>query len=201
MSKQVLVAGVGNVFLGDDGFGVEVVNRLLDQSLPDWVQVTDYGIRGVHLAYELLEDYQVLIIVDALPRGGAPGTLYVVEPDLDEDFSNPQPTAALDGHGMNPEAVLGLCKTLGARVSRALVVGCEPEDCSPGMRLSEPVAAAVAPAVDVVRDLLADVHGSLVAARSDESGMRRSDRRLKVTAPACPGSQRPHAPDPGRGDT
>src|SRR5690606_41036682 len=120
---------------------------------------------------------------------------YAVEPDLAEDCSSPQRTAALDGHGMNPEAGLGLCKTLGARVSRALVVGCEPEDCSPGMRLSEPVAAAVAPAVHVVRDLFAHLPGLFGGARRDERRMARSDPRIWRTGPGCPGHPTPDAPE------
>jgi hydrogenase maturation protease len=110
MNPRVLVAGVGNVFLGDDGFGVEVARRLAGEPLPGWVRVGDFGIRGVHLAYELLEGYEAAILVDAAPRGEAPGTVYVIEPDLDGE----PPEAVQDGsgvlvdaHGMEPEAARG----------------------------------------------------------------------------------------------
>jgi hydrogenase maturation protease len=151
-ASRVLVAGVGNVFLGDDGFGVQVARRLADASLPDGVRVADYGIRAVHLAYDLLDGYDILVLVDALARGDAPGTLYVIEPD---GSSPPSGSTVMDAHGMTPDAVLGLFATLGGRLDRTLVIGCEPADCSEGMELSGPVAAAVEPAVALVHDLLA----------------------------------------------
>ena len=132
-TPKVLVAGVGNVFLGDDGFGVEVARRLATESLPDWVRVGDFGIRGVHLAYELLEGYEAAILVDAAPRGEAPGTVYVIEPDLDGE---PDPAVEdgtgvlVDAHGMEPDAVFALLKALGGDIPKLLVVGCEPAEVS-----------------------------------------------------------------------
>ena len=157
MTAKALVAGVGNVFLGDDGFGVEVARHLAGEELPDWVQVADVGIRGVHLAYELLDGYDLTILVDATPRGGTPGSVYVIEPRSGQaDPSAPFGTPVMDAHGMEPEAVLALVGVLGGTLGRVLVVGCEPAEVSERMGLSAPVAAAVAPAARVVRELLED---------------------------------------------
>jgi hydrogenase maturation protease len=149
----VLVAGVGNVFLGDDGFGVAVAERLAGEPLPDGVRVEDFGIRGVHLAYELLNGYDLAILVDAAPRGGAPGTVYVIEPEQGAS-AGAWPVPPIDGHGMHPEAVLALLETLGGEVDRVLVVGCEPAEVEERMGLSAPVAAAVGPAAAMVRELV-----------------------------------------------
>lgn len=154
--KKVLVAGVGNIFLSDDGFGVEVARRLAGETLPEGVKVADFGIRGVHLAYELLDDYDAAILVDAAPRGGQPGTLYVIEPRL---TPNPQAAALLDAHGMQPDAVLGLLGMLGGHVDQVYVVGCEPSSVEEGIGLSEPVERAVDEAVRVVRGLVAPKEG------------------------------------------
>lgn len=154
---RVLVAGVGNVFLGDDGFGVEVARRLAEENLPDGVRVADYGIRGVHLAFELCEGYDTAILIDAAPHGEAPGTVSVLEPELAAAASGTHGAAAvgmLDGHGMEPDAIFGLLATLGGHVGRVLVVGCEPGDVSERMGLSAPVAAAVDEAVRVVQELV-----------------------------------------------
>jgi hydrogenase maturation protease len=150
MSRRVLVAGVGNVFLGDDGFGVEVARRLAAEDLPGWVEVADFGIGGVHLAYQLLEGYDTAILVDAVPRGGEPGTVYVIQPSVD----GPPGGAVMDAHGMQPEAVLALLSALGGDVERVLVVGCEPADTGERIGLSEPVARAVDRAIATVRELI-----------------------------------------------
>ncbi|HEY0357368.1 MAG TPA: hydrogenase maturation protease [Mycobacteriales bacterium] len=154
MTARVLVAGVGNVFLGDDGFGVEVANRLQGVPMPAGVKVADFGIRGIHLAYELLDGYDALILIDAVPRGEEPGSLYVIEPDL--DAITPAGVGGgpvMDAHGMNPEAVLALLAALGGRVDHVRVLGCEPADVSEQMGLSAPVAGAVDEAVRQVRRL------------------------------------------------
>jgi hydrogenase maturation protease len=159
---RVLVAGIGNVFLGDDGFGPEVARRLAaDGDLPDGVEVADIGIRGVHLAYELLDGCELLIMVDASPRGGEPGSVYVIEPGRAQAGpAHVDPSAAfggdplIDAHGMEPESVLALVETLGGSVGRVLVVGCEPASVTERMGLSEPVSRAVEPAARVVRELL-----------------------------------------------
>ncbi len=155
MSGRVLVAGIGNVFLGDDGFGVEVARRLLGERMPEGVRVADFGIRGVHLAYELMDDYDTAILVDATPQGSEPGTLYLIEPDLDE-VDTPQNTdrPLMDAHDMTPQAVLALLKVLGGRVGRVLVLGCEPAVADERIGLSEPVARSVDEAVRVVRELV-----------------------------------------------
>lgn len=149
-SSRVLVAGIGNIFLGDDGFGVEVAARLAARELPEHVDVMDVGIRGIHLAFELLErPYETTIFVDALPRGGPPGTIYVVEPEAGTGDGTP----GADAHAMTPEAVLGYLRSIGGRPGRVLIVGCEPETVDERMELSAPVAAAVDGAVQVVIDL------------------------------------------------
>ncbi|GAB2998433.1 hydrogenase maturation protease [Amycolatopsis acidiphila] len=147
--KRVLVAGIGNIFLGDDGFGVEVARRLATAGLPPQVQVADYGISGLHLAYELLDGYDTTILVDAAPRGGEPGTVYVIEPGDGGD----EPAGPLDAHGMQPDVVLRLLRTLGGDTRRVLVVGCEPADVGEGIGLSPRVAAAVPAAVELVMEL------------------------------------------------
>ncbi|GAA4629566.1 hydrogenase maturation protease [Actinoallomurus vinaceus] len=151
--RRVLVAGIGNVFLGDDGFGVEVVGRIDASALPATVDVADYGIRGVHLAYELLDGrHDTLIMVDAVPLDGPPGTLAVLEVDPPTG-PEPPPPPALDGHGMDPEAVLGLLRAIGGDVDRVLVVGCRPAVIEERMGLSEPVRAVVDDAVSLVTEL------------------------------------------------
>jgi hydrogenase maturation protease len=154
---RVLVAGIGNVFLGDDGFGVEVVRRLDPATLPVGVDVTDYGIRGVHLAYDLLDGrHRTVVIVDAVPLDDPPGTLAVLQVD---------PTgggAPVDAHGM----VLALLHDLGGSVDRVLVVGCAPADVAERMGLSEPVAAAVDAAVRLVGEVVAAEVGVAAAVRN-----------------------------------
>ncbi|WP_327382520.1 MULTISPECIES: hydrogenase maturation protease [unclassified Streptomyces] len=162
MNERVLIAGIGNVFLGDDGFGVETVRALAEHPLPDGVEVVDFGVRGVHLAYQLLDGYDTLVLVDATARGGEPGTLYLIEADVGAGSAGagaPQPV--LDGHHMSPDAVLALLDTLCAGTGataprRTLVLGCEPAGIEEGIGLSAPVAAAVPEAVRTALDL---IHG------------------------------------------
>ncbi|RSS81922.1 hydrogenase maturation protease [Streptomyces sp. WAC06614] len=166
MSGAVLVAGIGNVFLGDDGFGVETVRQLAGCALPDGVEAVDFGVRGVHLAYQLLDGYDTAVLVDATARGGAPGTLYVIDAGTPApDPVGPGGAAPLDGHQMTPDTVLALLDTLcagtgGTPPRQVLVVGCEPAATEEGMGLSAPVAAAVPEAVrlllELVRDLAAE---------------------------------------------
>ena len=150
MSCKILVAGVGNIFLGDDGFGVEVARRLLCEALPAGVEVEDFGIRGVHLAYQLLDGYDALILVDAVSRGGAPGTLYVIEPDAG---AAPCVSPA-DAHGMQPEAVLGMVERLGGHIGRVRIVGCEAAEVVERIGLSDAVARAVPDAMRMIKNLL-----------------------------------------------
>lgn len=156
-APSILVAGIGNIFLADDGFGVQVAQRLAQRELPAGVKVADFGIRGMDLAYELQEDYDAAILIDAVPRGGQPGTLYVIEPDAIDG------AAMLDAHAMDPVRVLGLARTLGALPARVLVLGCEPATVSElgdddvQMGLSAPVAAAIDDAVALAESLLAQL--------------------------------------------
>jgi hydrogenase maturation protease len=146
------VAGIGNVFLGDDGFGVEVAGRLASRPQPEGVEVADFGIRGFDLAYALMDGYDCAILVDALPGGGGPGELFVVEPDLSQLESH----GVADGHSMSPVSVLRLVKEFGGRPPELYVVGCQPASLGGEegeMGLSEPVAAAVEPAVEMVETL------------------------------------------------
>jgi hydrogenase maturation protease len=153
---KTLVAGVGNVLLGDDGFGVEVVRALAGRSLPADVRLADFGIRGLDLTYALLDGYDAAIIVDVACRGGAPGTLYVIAPALGDDV----PPAGFEPHAMHPARVLAAVRGMGASPVTVRVVGCEPgkideEDLHMG--LSDAVAAAVDPAVALVESLLAEL--------------------------------------------
>jgi hydrogenase maturation protease len=155
VTARVLVAGVGNVFLGDDGFGVEVVRRLARTPLPDWVRVADYGIRGLHLAYDLAgADHELTILVDATVRGDEAGTIHVIELDTSKTTETP----CLDAHGMQPDVVLNLLAWLGAAPGRVLLVGCEPEVLDHRMGLSPVVEQAVGTAAGAVVDLVIN-HG------------------------------------------
>jgi len=151
MRPRVLIAGVGNIFLGDDGFGVEVASQLAREPLPEWVKAADFGIRGIHLAYELLEGYETLILVDALPRGEEPGTVSLVE-RLSDQATGVQP----DAHSMDPRTVFAYLESMEGPVPRTLIVGCEPLRTEEEIGLSEPVQRAVPEAVRLIHDLLAD---------------------------------------------
>ena len=153
MKPRTLVAGIGNVFFGDDGFGVEVASRLGRAPLPNTIRVIDAGTRARDLAYELVDGgYEMAILVDAAPRGGRPGTLYVIDPGSTD--VGVQAVAGLDGHSMTPETTLAFVHALGGTPTRILIVGCEPACVDEGVGLSDPVNAAVAEAVSMVRDLL-----------------------------------------------
>jgi len=157
-AARVLVAGIGNVFLADDGFGVEVVRRLLQRPRPPGVAVADFGIRGMDLAYALQEGWDAAILVDAAPRGQPPGTLSVIEPELDGHGA-----ATPDAHGMEPAQVLRLARALGALPPCIRVVACEPALVVPAtdeqilMELSDPVRAALDAAVALVERLVDDL--------------------------------------------
>ena len=150
----VLVAGIGNFFLGDDAFGVEVVRRMSRRPLQNGMCLIDFGIRGMDLAYALLDDYNGAVLVDAAPRGGAPGTLYVIEPDLDNLEAGP----VVEAHGMDPVNVLRLARNLGGPRPPIRIVGCEPATVDPvhdGQTvLSAPVEAAVDGAITLIEALV-----------------------------------------------
>jgi hydrogenase maturation protease len=156
---RVLVAGIGNVFLGDDGFGVALAARLARRELPPGVEVVDYGIRGMDLAYALQDGWDAVVLLDAVPRGRAPGTLYVIEPELGDD----DPIGSPDAHGMDPVRVLALARALGGPLPRVLVLGCEPQTRMTGdedeivAALTEPVRAALDEAERMARSLLEEL--------------------------------------------
>ncbi len=162
--KHILIACIGNIFLGDDGFGVEVAQRLLTRQYPQGVKVVDFGIRGMELAYTLLDDYDELVLVDTVSRGGQPGTLYLIEPDvsnLDPGKGAVAGRIGMDAHSMDPVKVLAFARTLGARPIHTLLVGCEatvPDSSGEyeemQMGLSSPVQAAVAEAVKMIDTLI-----------------------------------------------
>ncbi len=158
--KRILVAGVGNIFLGDDGFGSEVARRLAGRAHPDGVRVVDYGIRGYDLTYALLESWDAVVLVDAVRRGAAPGTLFLLEPEAGRGPTEP----VLDAHGMDPERVLSAVAALGGELKCLRVVGCEPQEAGSeeemAVGLSPPVAAAVERAVELVESVVRELEGT-----------------------------------------
>jgi hydrogenase maturation protease len=149
MTQRTLVAGVGNVFLGDDAFGCAVAGLLAARPHPPGVQVADFGIRGIHLVYELLNGCDLFVLIDAAPRGYEPGTVTVLEVDPADA------PAAMDAHSLTPDAIFSMLTAMGGRPGRSLVVACEPADVSAGMGLSGPVQAALPHAVRAVEEILA----------------------------------------------
>lgn len=183
LQTRVLVAGIGNVFLGDDGFGVEVAQLLLRRgSMPAGVKVVDYGIRGYDVAYDMLNDYDATVLVDATPRGDAPGTVYVIEPDLDAGVPDPSDMpdhgqGTFQGHAMTPAAVFALVRTLGGAPRRVLIVGCEPESFGDEdigqMGLTETVQRAVSTGADTVEQVVRDVVASNTALETSAAATGR----------------------------
>ncbi|HEV8245611.1 MAG TPA: hydrogenase maturation protease [Polyangiaceae bacterium] len=155
--KRILVAGIGNIFFGDDAFGCEVVRALAARSLPRGVVVRDFGIRGLDLSYALGDGYDAAILVDAMPRGGAPGTLYVLEPETHGEAARP---FAVEAHSLTPDKVLGQVLALGGTLPSLRIVGCEPAELEPDAELSQAVAAAVSQAADLITGLLEELQGS-----------------------------------------
>lgn len=155
MNRKILIACIGNIFLGDDAFGPEMANLLGRCTLPPNVSVVDFGIRSYDLAYSLMRGWDLVILVDALPQGGPPGTLYAFEPELPSELET---SNSLDAHTMNPVSVLQLVRTLGGRVGRLLVVGCEPQTVEPNsdgqIGLSAPVEGALDEAVSMIENLI-----------------------------------------------
>ena len=160
MTDRILIAGIGNIFLSDDAFGMEVAHRLSGRALPDGVRVEDYGIRGVHLAYDLLESYDALVLVDAVPMGEPPGTLAVIQPERAAPSpSTPESGAppVVDAHTMSPDIVLATLTRLGGSVDRIVIVGCQPGNLDEGIGLSPAVESAVAAAVDLCLEVVAGI--------------------------------------------
>lgn len=156
---RALIAGIGNIFFGDDGFGVEVARRLAVAPPPD-SRVGDFGIRAIHLAFELLDPVELCIVADCMPRGGAPGSLYLLEPELDAVDGS-----VADAHGMNLPVVFAAVRDLGGRMPRTFVIGCEPAHTDAALGLSPSVAAAVPAALDMIREVVA---GQLAAHPSED---------------------------------
>jgi hydrogenase maturation protease len=156
MSERILIACIGNVFLGDDGFGVEVARALAATQLPSDVKVVDYGIRGLDLAYTLLDPWQAVVIVDAVARGGTPGTLCRLQP-TDTNSED----AALDPHSMDPVRVLNTARMLGEVQAEIYIVGCEPHDFGDElegrMGLSAAVQAAIPEAARMTSELVTNL--------------------------------------------
>ena len=157
MSAKILVAGIGNIFLGDDAFGVEVARRLAECELPNEVRVVDFGIRGLDLVYALQDSYDTTILIDAFPHGKEPGTVSIVEPCLHDLDVGSNESGRVEPHGMHPMNVLRMAKVMQAPLEHILLIGCEPaylggDDGHIG--LSEPVEAAVGKAVNTTRTLV-----------------------------------------------
>jgi hydrogenase maturation protease len=162
---SILVAGIGNIFQGDDAFGVEVAQRLSRTSLPSGVKVVDFGIRGVDLTYALMDGHEMVILVDAAVRGEKPGTVTLVECDRGADGVPDAPIVS--AHDLDPAKVMQLVNALGGNCGRVLLVACEPADLGGEegkMGLSETVAAAVVPAVQRISSLLVDLTAAAQAA-------------------------------------
>lgn len=160
MPPDVLVAGIGNIFLGDDGFGSEVIRHVqTHHRFAEGVRVVDYGIRGMHLAYDLLDGCAALVLVDAVPGTGTPGELRVFEADLE---SLPA-TGGLDVHSMDPGAVMAALRTLGGTPPRTVVIGCQVGSLTEGIGLSAPVRAAVPAAADAVNSVVSALRVDLAA--------------------------------------
>jgi hydrogenase maturation protease len=157
--SRILIAGIGNIFLGDDAFGSEVARRLAGRPVPEGVRVVDFGIRGFDLTFALIEGYDTAILVDAIQRDGPPGTLYVIEPETEETAGAVPPNLLIEPHGMDPVKVLRLAAALGSQPRRVLLVGCEPEtfgtDEDPALGLSPVVETAVGEAISLIDSLVA----------------------------------------------
>jgi hydrogenase maturation protease len=176
--RRILIGGIGNIFHGDDAFGVEVVRRLVSDRFPDNVRVADFAIRGYDLAFALLEGYETAIIVDAVKRGAKPGTIYLIEIETEHLNGTHGP---VDAHSMNPLRVLELARQVGGPIGRVLLLGCEPESFGPEdegrMGLSEVVQSAIEPAADRIRRLVT----SLLAGKEPEDEQFEQSRKELVT--------------------
>lgn len=158
LTKQILVAGIGNAFLQDDGFGGEVVRRLRLRELPDGVTLGDFGTGGLDLAYEVMRGYDALVLVDVSRQGDVPGTLYVMEAKEEDIAAGIEDGAMVDPHGMDPETVLRFVRAVGGWPGKVMVIACEPANVEePGMALTPEVAAAVGRAVDLVAETVGEL--------------------------------------------
>ncbi len=191
-TARILIAGIGNIFFGDDAFGSEVARQLLRHPLPDGVRVIDFGIRGLDLTYALLEGYEAVILVDAVPRGGPPGTLYVLEPELEKRDAPTAPEPLVEPHALDPWRVLHLARSMGGKIERVLLVGCEPSplpaDDDLQLEMSEPVRAAVAEAIPLIESLVTKLRASDTPRSTQFQGR---DRQGAVSAAPLPDGRGP----------
>jgi hydrogenase maturation protease len=164
--NRILIAGLGNIFLGDDAFGIEAVRLLANRPLPEGVRVVDFGIRAYDLAYALTDGYDLVILVDAVSRGAPPGTVYLIEPEVGQ--SDPPHPAAIDAHSLNPATVLQMARSLGGCAERIYLVGCEPAALEEEIGLSEPVRVALPQAVAMIESTL---HELLLTQTNNKSGL------------------------------
>jgi len=165
LEKQILVAGIGNAWLGDDGFGGEVVKRLEARELPSGVTVADFGIGGLDLAYEVMRGYDGLVLVDVSRQGGEPGTLYVMEPDERDIAAGIEDGELLDPHGMDPQTVLRFVRAVGGWPGRVVVIACEPAQVEEmGIGLSAGVSAAVEHAAELVATTIEELRADAAPA-------------------------------------
>ena len=165
VEKQILVAGIGNAWLRDDGFGGEVAKRLAERDLPAGVEVVDFGTGGLDLAYEVMRGYDALVLVDVSRQGGEPGTLYVMEADEADVSAGIEDGAMVDPHGMDPETVLRFVKAVGGWPGKVIVIACEPAEVEDfGIGLSDDIAAALDAAVELVLTTIADLRSEAIAA-------------------------------------
>ena len=156
--RQILVAGIGNAFLGDDGFGPNVARELEKRELPSGVKVFDFGTGGLDLAYEVMRGYDALVLVDVSRQGEPPGTLYVMEPDPADVEGGIEDGAAIDPHSMDPQTVLRFVKTVGGWPGKVVVVACEPSELKEMQwGLTEPVQEAVERAVELVAQTVGEL--------------------------------------------
>ncbi|HEV3053471.1 MAG TPA: hydrogenase maturation protease [Solirubrobacteraceae bacterium] len=165
--RSILVAGVGNAWLRDDGFGGEVARRLSSRELPAGVAVMDAGTGGLDLAYEVMRGYDALVILDVSKQGGEPGTLYVMEPSEDEVAGGIEDGDVINPHGMDPQTVLRFLKASGGWPGKVVVIACEPADVEQmGWGLSEVVTEAVDRAVDLVLETVGELRAAAPAAEA-----------------------------------
>jgi hydrogenase maturation protease len=166
--KRILVAGIGNAWLKDDGFGGEVVKRLESRELPEGAAVFDFGTGGLDLAYELMRGYDALLLIDVRRQGGEPGTLYVMEVLKDDVEAGIEDGQIINPHAMDPQTVLRFVKTLGAWPGKVVIVACEPAEVEEmGMGLSPAVQSAVAAAVGVVIETIEELRTDAAYAAVD----------------------------------
>ena len=157
--KRVMIAGVGNMFMKDDGFGGAVIKKMLHKKFPEGVEIKDFGTGGLKLAYDLMRGYDGLILLDASSRGEKPGTLYVIEPDQNDINPNLEEGGPIDPHGADPATVLRFVKSIGSWPGKVIIVACEPEVVDDfDIGLSEPVNAAIEKAVEMVEEIVQDIY-------------------------------------------